>query len=308
MLLNMVREMLKGGVDVHLGSSDNLERSEHNPTVIAMLGAVGLNGVDIQLFDAMQQSGASVFVHGSLVSGRISSRSDVDFTVIGDIGNMPPILRDTLMPGAAVSTADYVSTSVRSQDGRKLSLHISESKFRGSYPDRNKPYATEYRSGNHAKKRDQSYFLSTVDRDGGIYLINFLCSSKVQKPDGSTLTDTPQTGVMVINGESVFSDEGERLSIEAREKIYIDPQGQATDCASNAVLRVATLGLEFDKMQSDIPLYSNAESEKRFVKDPTSRSMQMIADFTGINPDVINVNMFRELAKYWQKVKPHKQR
>jgi len=36
--------------------------------------------------------------------------------------------------------------------------------------------------------------------------------------------------------------------------------------------------------------------------------MQMIADFTGINPDVITVNMFRELAKYWQKVKPHKQR
>lgn len=73
MVLSMVREMLKGGADVHFGSSDDLERPEHNPTVIAMLGAAGLNGVDIQLFDTMQQSGASVFVHGSLVSGRIAN-------------------------------------------------------------------------------------------------------------------------------------------------------------------------------------------------------------------------------------------
>ena len=51
MVLSMVREMLKGGADVHFGSSDDLERPEYNPTVIAMLGAAGLNGVDIQLFD-----------------------------------------------------------------------------------------------------------------------------------------------------------------------------------------------------------------------------------------------------------------
>lgn len=75
---------------------------------------------------------------------------------------MPQELRDTLMPGLSTAEelcdVDYISTSIQSQSGRKISMHISEPLFRENYPVLDTPYATEYRPAKHAKKVHESIF------------------------------------------------------------------------------------------------------------------------------------------------------
>ena len=283
-----------------------------NPQIIALLGSAGLNAVDLQLFDRLRQQDQSIFVHGSIMAGRITERSDIDFTVIGDRNAIAPELRDTIMLGLAAAeqqrAIDYVSTVVYGQDGRKISMHMSEPSFREAHPAINKPYATEYRPGIHAKVGPRKYFLSGADRDGNIRLINFVSESEVIGSDKSTVTDIPQTGLLTLKDGLVYVDGKKKSNMTFDEIIRLRADGSMDTMSSADSEEVMILGLEFDKMQSDKSIYNDPDAEQRFVKDPSTRSMDAIGEFTKTDPSVITNRLFSELAGHWSKVKPNKPR
>lgn len=284
-----------------------------NPKIITLLGSAGLTAVDFQLFDRLYQQDFSIFVHGSIIEDRIKPTSDVDFTVIGNIDAMPADLHDTLMPGLAAAQGlqkiDYVSTSLRSQQGRKISLHVSEPDFRDAQPQTGTPFATEYRPGVHAKSGPRNYFLSGADRDGNVRLVNFLSTSRSAGSDGSTVTDIPQTGKLTLKGNAILVDGKEKTDVIAQDVIRVRPDGSFDETHPlDSSEELMMLGLEFDKMASDTPMYHDPSAEQRFVKDPAIKSMEALGEYTKTDPSVITNRMFGELAKHWPKVKPHKAR
>lgn len=285
---------------------------DRNPRMAALLGSAGLTAVDLQLFDRLYQQDHVVFVHGSIMADRITPHSDVDFTVIGEINGIPQDLRETLMPGFTAADEshqiDYVSTSMMSQDGRKMSLHVSDPVFRDAQPSLGKPYSSEYRPGMHAKKGPRKYFLPGTTRDGNVRLVNFLCESEHIGDEGGTVTDIPQTGKLVVKGKSVLVDGKEKANITADETIHVQADGSESLASFSDAEEIMILGLEFDKMQSDTSLYNDPDAEARFVVNPLARSMEVMGEFTKTDPAVITNRLFGELAKYWGKVKPNKPR
>lgn len=285
---------------------------EKNPHVVGLLGNAGLNATDLQIFENLRSRGWSVSIHGSIVDGRITKKSDIDFTLIGDLHTMPEDLRDTLMPGLfaaqALGNIDYISTSIRSQRGRKMSLHISEPAFRVNYPQLDRPYATEYRPAVHAKQGERAYFLPGVDENRGSYLVNFVSTSRTLGGDGSTVTNIPQTGRLTLDDEIVLIGGERKDGLAAERVIYISPSGQVDENPHNLSEEITILGLEFDKMQSDRSLYIDPRDEKRFIAEPIERSMEAVGDFTKTNPTVITSQLFHHLADHWRKVKPNKTR
>lgn len=283
-----------------------------NPKITALLGSAGLTAVDFQLFDRLYQQNQSIFVHGSIIEDRITPKSDVDFTIIGKVNDISPELRETLMPGLiaiqGLRSIDYTSTSIRSQDGRKISMHISDPDFRETHPLTDKPFATEYRPGIHAKTSPRKYFLSGTDRDGNIRLINFLCDSEAIGNDGSTITDIPQTGKLTLKGKSIYINGNEKSNIIADEIIRLTPSGDTDTTPSDTSEDIMILGLEFDKMLSDTSMYNNPDAEQRFVSKPITRSMEAIGEFTKTDPAVVTNRLFGELARHWKKIKPNKLR
>lgn len=285
-----------------------------NPQITTMLGSAGLTAIDRQLFDNLYQQNHAIFVHGSIIANRIKPTSDIDFTIVGAHEDMPADIRDTLIPGflaaKSLRAIDYVSTSIQSQKGRKISMHISEPDFRETYPRIDKPYATEYRPAKHAKSGDRKYFLPGITREGDIRLINFLCISDAIGHDGSTVTDVPQTGHVVVKGDSIFTgdDNQPHPSIRADGIIRIKSTGELDEVPADSAEEVAILGLEFDKMMSDTSMYNDAYAEQWYVKDPAARSMAVVGEFAQTDPSVVTNRLFDELAKHWSKVKPHKQR
>jgi len=289
----------------------------HNPRVATLLGSAGLTAVDLQFFDSLHDYGQSVFVHGSIMADRLlTPTSDIDFTVVGEFSDISPDLRDSLMPGLVAARGihriDYVSTAIRSQHGRKVSLHMSEPAFRENYPTTEKPYATEFRPSRHAKTGDRKYFLPGIDQTGNIHLIDFLCRSDRIGQDGSTVTDIPQTGRMVLNGKSVYIDGKAKPDIIADQVIKIRPDEELDSETSDYDTEVMVLGLEFDKMQSDTLMYNNSssdlKSEQRFVQAPSRRSLEAVGDFVQLDPTVVVQQLFGTLAKYWPQIRPHKSR
>lgn len=285
---------------------------DKNPKITTLLGSAGLTAVDFQLFDRLYQQGQSVFVHGSIMADRITPHSDIDFTVIGEMAEISPELRSTLMPGidAALEMRDidYISTSVRSQDGRKISMHVSEPEFRANHPVLDKPYATEYRPGIHAKSSARKYFLSSTTRDGDVRLINFLCDSENVGTDGSTVTDIPQTGRLTLRGDTVFMQGKKKHNMIAEQVIRVRADGREDTTPSMEAEDLMILGLEFDKMQSDTSMYSDSVAEQQYVTDPIKRSMEALGEFSATDPAIITNRLFSELAKHWRKVKPNKSR
>jgi hypothetical protein len=245
------------------------------------------------------------------MAGRLSPSSDVDFSIIGEVNDIAADLRDTLMPGLItadkMANIDYVSTSFQSQGGRKISLHMSEPSFRENSPN-GTPFATEYRPARHAKSTDRKYFLPGVDRDGTIHLINFLCNSSPVGSDGSTITETPQTGQLMMKGKSLFSEGKVKSNVTADTVIRIRPDESVVTEVSEDIAEIMILGLEFDKMQSDTALYSDPSADERYVKMPSKRSIEAVGKFTKTDPEVITQRLFGELAKYWSQVKPNKSR
>lgn len=288
----------------------------HNPRIATLLGSAGLTAVDLQFFDGLHDYRQSVFVHGSIMADRLTPTSDVDFTVVGEFNDISPDLRDFLMPGLIAARGlhqvDYVSTAIRSQHGRKVSLHMSEPSFRENYPTTEKPFATEFRPSRHAKSGDRKYFLPGIDQSGNIHLVDFLCRSDRVGQDGSTLTDIPQTGLMVLNGKSIYIDDKEKTNIIANQVIKIRPDEELDSETSDYSTEVMMLGLEFDKMQSDTLMYNNSssdiESERRFVHAPSRRSLEAVGEFAELDPTVVIQQLFGALAKYWPQIRPHKSR
>lgn len=283
-----------------------------NPKISTLLGSAGLTAVDFQLFDKLFQQGQSVFVHGSVIANRITPESDIDFTIIGETAAISPELRESLMPGfnttKQLHAVDYTSTSVRSQAGRTISMHMSAPNFRETFPVVNKPYATEYRPGIHAKAIPRKYFLSGADRNGNIRLINFLCKSETVGNDGSTVTDVPQTGIFILKGQTVFVNGKEKTNMTAGQVIRLRSNGEPDSTPSDDAEETMILGLEFDKMLSDTSMYHNPAAEQRFVRSPITSSMEALGVFTKTDPAVITNRLFGELSRYWSQVKPNKLR
>ena len=303
-----------------LRSSERNHRSQpdrhydENPQVTALLGSAGLNAVDMQLFENLRNQGFTSFVHGSIMQNRIRPGSDVDFTIIGkSINEMDPELRDTLIPGVLAAKSlgrriDYISTSVLGQSGRKLSLHISEDSFRESYPVLDKPFASEFRSGQHAKSGPRAYFLPAADQSGNTRLINFVSESTSIGGDGSTITDIPQTGILEVAGDSLVTDGQIKQSVRVDKIFRLNAEGQLEDYPADSPEKLVILGLEHDKMVSDTPLFNDDKAFERLVRQPAQRSEEAIGQFAAINPAVLVKQLYRDLAQYWPKVKPNKPR
>lgn len=187
-------------------------------------------------------------------------------------------------------------------------MHFGEPTFRESYPVVDKPYATEYRPGMHAKVGPRKYFLSGSDRDGRIRLISFMCASETTGYGESTLTDIPQTGKIVVKGPRIYVNGDEKSNITADEMIRLRADGEQDIVPADTAEEVMILGLEFDKMLSDTSMYSDPDAEQRFVRKPLARSMEAIGEYTQTDPAAITSRLLSELAKYWPKVKPNKSR
>jgi len=296
-------------------NSSNHSSQPENPKVASLLGSVGITALDMQLFDNLREVGFVAFVHGSLMENRVRESSDIDFTVIGDINKMPVEIRDTLMPRLATATAidyvDYVSTSDASQSGRKISLHISSPEFRSTYATGN-PIATEYRPARHEKNGDRSYFLPGIDQQNNIYLINYGCRGKTVGDALGSLTKTPQTGTLTVDGKDVYpTHDSSAPAFEATGIIKVKPNGSVEQGVQASPFELMILGLEFDKMQSDTPVYSQSYRNgdyETYVLNPIERSLQAIGVYSEIDSRAVARRMFVELATYWPKIKPHKTR
>ncbi len=293
------------------------EEHKENPMVAALLGSVGLTAVDLQLFRTLKvECGASILIHGSLMENRFRDKSDIDFTVIGNLDAIPEDIRDTLMPrsldAAAIANIDYISTSTIGQQGRKLSLHFSNPSFRMGYATSGQATANEYRPAKHAKTGARNYLLPTMSEDNDILLVNFACGSESINNGQGSITTTPQTGRFTIDGELIYAEDNhDTPAMEAANIIKITTNGDVSRGPQKKSVEVVVLGLEFDKMQSDTPLYrdsfTNGEYEL-YVTNPIRRSMQMVEDYTGINSTVATKSLFEALGKYWSEIKPNKTR
>lgn len=298
--------------DTALGRSSELHID--NPQLVAVLGAAGITAVDIELFRSLSEKGFSVYIHGSVAENRIRATSDIDFSVIGNFSNLPLDVRDTIMPGlgraSETDRVDYVSTSMRSQNGRKLSLHISEPQFRHDYPTIERPFATEYRPALHKKIGTRSYVLAAADKSGHVHLMDIMCSGN-QFEDGAALTQTPQTGLFPILGAAIIDGEKPHETMTVRHLLRIQPNGDVVEdphVSSEEPYEVMSLGLEYDKMQSDTPLFPDHEKDTENVRQPMARSMDAVAEFTSTEPSVITSRMMDGLAQHWYKFKPNKPR
>ena len=285
-------------------------RIDANP--YEMLHKADLGPDDFDLLSLIHDAGFASFMHGSIVLDRISPTSDVDFTLIGELGNLPPDIRHRLLPGAAAVRSlvgiDYISTSTIGQNGRKLSIHASHPEFRGQMPIEGKPYALEYRPGTHAKKGARKYFLAGTDIRGGTYLVDFRCESRTADDEGGTITATPQTGLMILEGSNVATVDGVPLpGISANRVMYVDQEGKAQENI-NPEEEIAILGLEFDKMRLERPLLSNPEYRKKYLDNPLERSGQLLADYSGDRPEAVTQRLMGHLANHWSKVKDGKPR
>lgn len=311
----MVLHAPEGGVPDNIPEGYPLhpEDDRRDPQVVALLGSAGLTAVDLQLFDRIHQMNHHVFVHGSIMANRITDTSDIDFTIVGRSVDLSAELHEALMPGLdaaqLVRPIDYTSTSVRSQAGRKVSMHISEPDFRYAYPILHAPFATEYRPGMHAKNGPRNYFLSGTDVEGNPRLVNFTCESTPAGTDGGMITDIPQTGKLILKGDTVIVDGKVKADVVASHVIRLWADGEPDDkTPADAAEEIMILGLEYDKMQSDTSMYDDPTAADRFVKDPALRSMKAIGEFTKIDPAAITGRLFGELAKHWHQIKPNKQR
>lgn len=74
---------------------------------------------DFDLLSRIHDAGFASFIHGSAVLGRMSSTSDIDFTLIGEMGNLPTDIRKRLLPGVAAVRSlvgiDYIYKYNRSE-------------------------------------------------------------------------------------------------------------------------------------------------------------------------------------------------
>lgn len=297
--------------------SDSVFRGDklrRNQKTSAILGLLGLTAADVEMFDDFANQNWSVFLHGSAVKGQARAKSDVDFTIVGDdFGRLEQFFAPEIA-GAQIQDFDYISTVRFSQNGRKISLHASPVDFRATYPQIDKPYATEYRSAAHAKSGERKYFLPSANKDGDIRLINFGCESQVLA-SGATLTNTPQTGRLILRGNQIFSRGNETrnlgIGMQAVDVIRLKSDGNCDYAVGNSdAEELFVLGLEEDKMRCpELSLFDDANSATKFVADPLLRAEQSLCGFLncGQNRGKLTVkNLYAELAKYWSRIKPGK--
>lgn len=277
----------------------------------ALLEKANLGPDDFSLLSHIYDAGYATFLHGSITRSKITDRSDVDFTLVGELSDLPADVRRKLLPGAAAVRSligiDYISTGLIGQYGRKMSIHLSQPEFRSHAPGEHGPFAQEYRPGTHAKKGRRHYFLAGADTRGGTYLIDFHCDGRVADDEGGTITATPQTGIVTLE-DKVVTHEGVPLpGISAQRVIYVASNGRVED-GIKPHEEVAILGLEFDKMREEIPLSGNPKHFAMYVEGPRERSKQLLAEYTGVSPDSITQRLMGHLAEHWHKVKDGKPR
>jgi hypothetical protein len=275
-----------------------------------LLAADGITSRDLAPLYSLQNAGFTVFIHGSTITiGALSTTADIDFAIIGDLAKTSDEIKDEFTPGIEIELLekiDYVSMSTRAENGRKISLHLENQKFRINYPTQ--PYALEYRSSMHLKGNEKStYFLGGIDETGDIHAISFTCPQIFY--NGGVLNYTPQTGVFYINEEKALAIDDPSLEFGFKQLAIFDgisgsPKPLATDMPKSLVI----IGLELNKMFEDVPLdplLVDQDQNERYVAQPIRKSLKLINDFTGKDPTILvyHTIQIREIMRAQKKNK-----
>ena len=286
-----------------------------DPRISAMLGSAGITALDMELFHSLRERDFSVFLHGSLVQkeGVVGATSDVDFSLVGEYASLPKDLIDTIAPRFSeinqIYPVDYMSSSFFSRGGRKMSLHFNSPDFRRCYAsgETGTQVAREYRPARHAKKDPRDYLLPGIDQSGNVRLLNFRCTSRMAEIALGRTTTIPQTGEFMIDGADVYLPDGQKVDMEVVGAVKISPNGTA-EHGIGEEFRTMVLGLEFDKMHSDTPVFRDNEGYEEYVLEPIDRSKQLIGEYVGRDGGVVVRTLFEELSRFWKDFKPNKQR
>jgi hypothetical protein len=120
-------------------------------------------------------------------------------------------------------------------------------------------------------------------------------------------TTIPQTGEFMIDGADVYLPDGQKVDMEVVGAVKISPNGTA-EHGIGEEFRTMVLGLEFDKMHSDTPVFRDNEGYEEYVLKPIDRSKQLIGEYVGRDGGVVVRTLFEELSRFWKDFKPNKQR
>ncbi len=254
---------------------------------LQLLTTDGVTTKDLVPIRRMQDAGFSVFMHGSgITTGKLGAESDVDFVIIGALGSLPSTISEELTPTLKphiVDQIDYVSTSQRAGNGRKLSYHLQNPEFRENQPAI--PYGREYRSASHLKPSTKnSYAFGAVDREGNHHVISLSCPKK-DVEDG-VVTHTPQTGTFHIDNDYAVPEDLQDNSFTVFQVGELTTLVRSPLEVVEKPKELVVFGLELTKMAEDVPLDERTTDEAydQFVVQPLRRSMKLVEDFTGLDP------------------------
>jgi len=236
---------------------------------------------DLQIVDYLRDQGAAVFMHGTVVTGSISSSSDIDFTAIG---NSELVFAD--LPGNLPTSISYFSTKILGSSGRPISIHLQTPDFRADYL--NNSYAAEYRTKPKNGGRS-NYLISSFTNNGECFLLKLSCP--FIPVESGVINFTPQTGKFKVSSDQLIP----QASNNGYVSFGINPQVFTIDLSSKKItsieieklngISLILLGLEFSKMLSDTPFgIKEEESIRDYVWKPIKKVMDYIYNETGLNP------------------------
>jgi len=253
------------------------EKAElHDVGVKRLLERAGFSEADVDFLKDLKDKKFSVFLHGSGTADELTEGSDIDFAIIGSFEDLPEDIKrmvDTVEGDDSVANIkiDYVSTSRIAENDRKISLHYVRDEFRKRQPNSERPYAYEFRSQEHIKKEGRNmYILSCVGKNEQISLFRFTCPQI--ECDGGVVNIIPQTGVFNIDGDKkvATASDGMEFSIEDIEK-YSDKKPVSSE--------LLVIGLEFDKMYTERPVFLEDKGVDEYVNLPLQRTYKEVKEW-----------------------------
>lgn len=269
-----------------------------------LLDAAGLTTEDMRVFHALQRENYSIYIHGSLVNGELGPSSDVDFAVIGELSDLPPAVAKDLhleLDEDITEIIDYVSASMVSQNGRKMSFHLEKPELRENYPNVNAPIACEYRPASHAKKHGKNrYLLNAIDQNQNIYLLNVSCPQGVY--GGGTINAIPQTGIFTMEDNQIKGGEKSPIPFIVEHISSTSIDGQPS-LYTGSRTEIMLLGLEFDKMLCDVPLLHRDQS--KHISEPIKRTINAVDKFIDDDSGALIYQLHKDLTAYRSIIKSY---
>ncbi len=264
------------------------ETSAQSLSPRSLIKKYGISDADTTILKEFEKKGFAIFMHGSGIrSERLDEASDIDFTIIGNRKHIPhEIIKNHIGIIDEKNEIDYISFFTNAENGTKLSYHLQNPHYRGTYPE--KPFGLEYRSNKHKKSTENtSYIMSGVDKSNTIHIVEMTCPQKHSA--NGVLTYTPQVGIYKMSDTTAAPITHSEIQFPVTPIASIQPDGDTIDYTADLPEEVILFGIELNKMTEDTPLKTDmiAFQKKVFIENPIIRTLGAIEKYIHNDPITI---------------------